>query len=116
MCDPHNEGDFKNLKKIERCCASVVVKLQEWEEKNKGDAPRVITDVAERDPYIAGGGSHGPTEQIYVRTDGGELIDLSQRSKIVKSLSKYRLTRAYYDADDDKAIQAIKDIVKGEVN
>ena len=112
MCDPHNEGDLKNLKKIERCCASVVVKLQEWEDKNKGDAPRVITDVDQRDPYIAG----GPTERINVRTDGGELIDLSQRSKIVKSLSKYRLTRAYYDADDDKAIQAIKDIVKGEVN
>ena len=116
MCDPHNEGDSEDLEKIERCCASVVVKLQEWEEKNKVDAPRVITDVADRKPYKTGGDSDGPTEQINVRTDGGELIDLSQRSEIVKSLSEYRLTRAYYDAADDKAIQAIKDVVKGEVN
>ena len=116
MCDPHNEGDSEDLEEIERCCASVLVKLQEWEEKNKGDVPRVVTDVDYRRPYIADGDNDGPTERINVRTDGGELIDLSQRSKIVKSLSEYRLTRAYHDADDDKARQAIKDIVKGEVN
>ena len=116
MCDPHNAGDPQDLEKIERCCASAVVKLQEWQENNKGDVPRVITDVAERKPYKTGGGSHGPTEQINVRTDGGELIDLSQRSEIVKSLSVYRLTRAYYDSADDEAFQAINGIVEGEVN
>lgn len=116
MCDPRNAGDPQDLEKIERCCASAVVKLQDWQENNKGDLPRVITDVAERKPYNTGGGSHGPTEQINVQTDGGELIDLSQRSEIVRSLSVYRLTRAYYDASDQEAYQAIQDIVEGEVN
>jgi hypothetical protein len=72
--------------------------------------------VAERKPYKASGGSNGHTEQINVRTDGGELIDIRQRSEIVKSLSVYKLTRAYYDASDDNALQTIADIVEGEIN
>ena len=116
MCDPHNARDPQDLERIERCCASAVVKLQDWQEKNKGVVPRIITDVAERKPYRRGGGSYGPAEQINVRTDGGELIDLSQRSEIVKSLSVYQLTRAYYDVSDHAAFDAIKDIVEGEAN
>ena len=116
MCDPHNAGDLQDLEKIERCCASVVVKLQEWQEKNEGDVPRVITDATKRKPYKTGGGSDGPTEQINVLTEGGELIDLGQRSEIVRSMSEFRLTRAYHDAGDNKAIHAINDIVEGEVN
>lgn len=116
QCDPHNVGDQQDIEKIEKCCASVVVKLQEWQDNQKGDRPRVITDVAERKPYKPGGGSSGPTEQINVRTDGGELIDLMQRSEIVKSLSVYRLTRAYYDDSDQETLKVIQDIVDGEVN
>lgn len=112
-CDPHNSMDTQNIEKIEKCCASVVVKLQEWQKNQGGIVPRIITDVADRKPYKAGGGSNGHTEQINVRTDGGELIDIKQRSEIVKSLSVYRLTRAYYD--DAEAFQVIKDIVEGEI-
>ncbi|MCQ0094242.1 hypothetical protein [Roseovarius sp. M141] len=108
--------DLQNIEKIEKCCASAVVKLQEWEKKQEAVVPRIITDEAERKPYKAGGGSNGYTEQINVRTDGGELIDIRQRSEIVKSLSVYRLTRAYYDESDAEALQVIKDIVEGEIN
>lgn len=114
-CDPHNSMDPQNIEKIEKCCASVVVKLQEWQKNQEGIVPRIITDEAERKPYKAGGGSNGHTEQINVRTDGGELIDIRQRSEIVKSLSVYRLTRAYYDDSDADALQVIKDIVEGEI-
>ena len=115
-CDPHNVGRPQDLEKIERCCASAIVKLQDWDEQNKGDVPRVLTDVADRKPYKSGSGSYGPTEQINVQTDGGELIDLSQRSEIVRSLSVYHITRAYYDASDQGALRAIEDIIEGEVN
>lgn len=113
--DPHNLMDEQNVAKIEKCCASVVVKLQEWQKKQEQGVPRIITDEAERKPYKAGGGSNGYAEQINVRTDGGELIDIRQRSEIVKSLSIYRLTRAYYDGSDADALQIIKDIVEGEI-
>lgn len=115
-CDPHNARDAQNIEKIEKYCASVVVKLEEWQREQEGDRPRVITDVADRKPYKPGGGSGGPTEQINVRTDGGELIDLMQRSEIVRSLSVYKLTRAYYDESDKDALQIIQDFVDGEVN
>lgn len=114
-CAPHSSMDAQNIEKIEKCCASVVVKLQEWQKNQEGAVPRIITDVAERKPYKPGGGSNGQTEQINVRTDGGELIDIIQRSEIVKSLSIFRLTRAYYDESDADAKKVIKDIVEGEV-
>lgn len=113
--DPHNNMDPENIDKIEKCCASAILKLQEWQSKQANVIPRVITDVAEREPYKVGGGSSGPTEQINVRTDGGELIELSQRSEIVKSLRVFFLNRVYYDSADDEALQTIKDIVKGEI-
>lgn len=115
-CDPRNAGGQQNIEKIEKCCASVVVKLQEWQNEQKGAVPRVVTDEAERKPYKAGGGSNGQMEQINVRTDGGELIDIRQRSEIVRSLSVYRLTRAYYDRSDEDARNVISGIVEGEVN
>ena len=113
--DPHNLMEQPNVDKIEICCASVVQKLKDWEKQQKGTVPRIITDVAERKPYKAGGGSNGYTEQINVSTDGGELIDIIQRSEIVKSLNAYRLTRAYFDPADTEALQVIIDIVDGEI-
>lgn len=114
-CDPHNSGERQNVDKIEKCCASVYLKLQQWEAEQKGKTPRIINDVAERKPYKAGGGN-GQTEQINVRTDGGELIDIIQRSEIVDSLSIYKLNRAYYDGSDAEAQKVIEDIIEGEIN
>lgn len=114
--DPQNASDPQDVAKIEKSCASVVLKLQEWQKKQEGVVPRIIVDVAERKPYKAGGGSNGHNEQINVRTDGGELIDISQRSEIVRSLSVYRLTRAYFDPADSDARKVITDIVEGEIN
>lgn len=114
--DPKNGLEPQNIEKIEKCCASAIMKLQEWQNEQTGTVPRVLTDVAERKPYKPVGGSYGPTEQINVSTDGGELIGLRQRSEIVKSLSVYRLTRAYYDASDDGALKIINSIVEGEIN
>lgn len=113
-CDPHNSGDQQNIDEIEKCCASVYLKLQEWEAEQKGVTPRIINDVAERKPYKAGGGN-GQTEQINVRTDGGELIDIIQRSEIVNSLSIFKLNRAYYDGSDAEALKVIEDIIEGEI-
>ncbi|PCJ85711.1 MAG: hypothetical protein COA52_15910 [Hyphomicrobiales bacterium] len=114
--DPHNEGGPENVEKIEKRCASAILKLQAWQSQQTDVIPRIITDVAERTPYKIGGGSNGPLEQINVRTEGGELIELSQRSEIVKSLSVFFLNRVYYDSADDDALKTITSIVKGEID
>jgi uncharacterized protein len=114
--DPKNERDPQNVAEINRCCADVMLKLEEWEKLNKGDVPRLLTDQSERTPYKAGGGTSGPTEQINVRTDGGALIDLKQRSEVVAALSVFKLTRVYHSSSDADALKAIQRIVDGEVN
>jgi len=114
--DPRSTGDPQNIEKIEKSCASVMIKLQEWQGNKEEAVPRIIVDVAEREPYKAGGSTNGHNEQINVRTDGGELIDIQQRSEIVRSLSAYKLTRAYYDPDDNEACEIIAHVIKGEIN
>jgi len=115
-CDPDNRQDEQDVEKIEKSCANVLLKLQDWQNEQGGIVPRLITDEAERKPYKTGGGGSGPTEQINVRTDGGQLIDLRQRSEIVRSLSVFKLTRVYHDASDDEAKSVIQGIIDGEVN
>ncbi|MEQ6248584.1 HD domain-containing protein [Sulfitobacter sp. HNIBRBA3233] len=115
-CDPDNRQDEQDIEKIEKSCANVLLKLQDWQNEQGGIVPRLITDEAVRKPYKTGGGGSGPTEQINVRTDGGQLIDLRQRSEIVRSLSVFKLTRVYHDVSDDDAKSVIQDIIDGEVN
>ncbi|MFD1882317.1 HD domain-containing protein [Paracoccus pacificus] len=113
--DPHNLSESQDLARIEKCCASIAQKLQQLESEEEGAVPRVFVDATERKPYKAGGSSHGHNEQIYVRTDGGMLIDIRQRSEVVRALSVYKLTRAYYDPDDGDARKIITDIIEGEI-
>lgn len=114
--DPQNRRDPQDVDRIDRCCAEVVVKLQEWQNEQEGDKPRLLTDQAERTPYKTGDGTNGPTEQINVRTEGGELIDLKQRSEVVTALRSFKLTRVYHDRSDDKALAMVNRIIDGEVN
>lgn len=113
--DPKNTRAEQAVDKIDRCCVNVIIKLQEWEQANKGDVPRLLTDQAERKPYKAGGGTSGPTEQINVRTDGGALIDLKQRSEVVSALSVFKLTRVYHSRKDTAVVTVINEIIDGEV-
>ena len=113
--DPKNMRGEQDMARIDRCCADVLIKLQEWQEANKVDVPRLLTDRSERTPYKAGGGTSGPTEQINVRTDGGALIDLKQRSEVVSALSVFKLTRVYHSHTDAEVVNVINGIVDGEV-
>ena len=64
-----------------------------------GGIPLVLLDEASRSPYNAGRKSDGPIEQINVRTEGGSLIDLKQRSDVVAGLHEFKLMRAYFDRE-----------------
>lgn len=113
--DPKNGRHPETVARIDKCCADVLLKLQEWEQNNRGDVPRLLTDQSERTPYKSGEVTGGPIERINVRTDGGELIDLKQRSEVVASLSVFKLTRVYYSNSDKAALDAIDTIIAGEV-
>lgn len=113
--DPESAGDAEKLSQIETCCAKVKEKLADWVNADSGDMPRILIDEAKRSPYKHVAGSEGPTERINVRTEGGELVDLKQRSRVVASLADFLLLRAYHDRDDSEAAGVIAGIVEGEV-
>ncbi len=113
--DPESTGAIERKVKIEACCAKVNEKLTELTQPKSGEIHRVLIDEAKRSPYKDGAGSMGLTERINVRTDGGELVDLKQRSRVVASLDDFMLLRAYHDPDDLDARSEIDSIIKGEV-
>lgn len=113
--DPDSTGSKESMLSIETCCANVN-KLTEWIKDQKGDSPRVIIDEASRSPYKDGEGSRGPAERINVRTEGGQLVDLKMRSRVVAGLAEFRLLRAYNSDADVAARAAIEQIIKAEVD
>ena len=59
--------------------------------------------------------SRGPLDRINIRTAGGDLVDLKERSAVVAALKTYKLFRAYVDRDDQEARQLVQDIIQGEI-
>ncbi len=112
--DPGSSNEPALLAKIDRCCANINEKLKSWREQSRDPVPRLLIDEAERSPYKTGGGSKGPAEQINVRTDGGEVVDLKSRSRVVASLSSFKLLRAYHSESDTEIREMIRTTVEGE--
>lgn len=114
--DPESTGDDARLAKVETCCARASTKLFEWSEANSRDGRRrVLIDEAKRSPYNDAVGAKGPIERINVRTDGGSLVDLKKRSRVVANLTDDMLLRAYHDRDDEDAAENIESVINGEV-
>ena len=113
--DPESTGEVDRTAKIETCCAKVKKNLTEWSKANAGDKQRVLIDEDKRPPYKDAVGSKGPADRINVRTDGGKLVDLKKRSRIVASLTDFTLFRAYHDRDDAEAGDIVDSIINGEV-
>lgn len=113
--DPDSAGSREALDDIDSCCAGINEKLTEWADAHAAAIPRLLIDEAERSPYKDAAGSGGPAERINVRTDGGHLVDLKQRSRVVASLEKFVLFRAYIDEGDDEARKAVETVIREEI-
>ncbi|WP_083533031.1 HD domain-containing protein [Bosea sp. WAO] len=113
--DPDIVGTPERVAKIETCCARVNAKLTEWANAQPGDIPRILIDEAKRSPYKDAVGARGPIETINVRTDGGSLVDLKQRSRVVANLADFMLLRVYHDRGDQEACKTIGAIIDQEV-
>ena len=116
--DPENVANAEHIELIDYCCGKILHKLgQLREERMAADGiPAILTDEASRSPYKTRGESLGPVERINVRTEGGALIDLKQRSKVVASLQDFTLTRAYFDPEHPSLERDICAILEKEVN
>ena len=101
---------------VDKACANINEKVAEWLSKPKrGGTPRVLVDQAERKPYKKLQESEGPLNQIRIKTGDGELVDLGERSPIVRAIETFKLYRVYMSDFDDKARRFLEKLIKQEV-
>ncbi|MBG1231547.1 HD domain-containing protein [Aestuariivirga litoralis] len=96
--DPKSSNMREKIDQIDKCCASVKVKLT-GKFPNGDGFPKILFDEDERSPYRSVDRSKGPLNQIMVRS-GDHLVDLNERSSVVSSLKVFKLFRAYFSKDD----------------
>ena len=68
-----------------------------------------------RSPYNRLNETKGPLDQINIRTDGGKLVDLAERSKVVAAIEIYKMFRIYHAEGDDKAKDMIHSVIEKEI-
>lgn len=98
---------------VDKECAVVEAKVAEWLDKQEGAIPRILSDKAEREPYKGLQESKGPLNQIRIRTNDGELVDLGNRSKVVGAIETFKLYRLYVAENDNEARQFIDSVLEG---
>ena len=113
--DPKCKESPEIIEAIDKCCALVKDKLTvEMSNVVNGAIPRILIDVAERSPYKPIDKSKGPLDRIMVGTDGKELVDLQERSSVVRGLKTFKLLRAYADRNDADALKLIYNTIREE--
>ena len=117
IVDRKNEQSVELIRKVDACCKVVLSKLRmlNQDQMQPGDIPYILTDMGQRSAYKTDEKSKEPTERITVKTEGGELLDLRDRSKIVASIDEFKLCRAYFDQEENREIgHRINEIIKEE--
>lgn len=120
--DPKELHSEDLIKEIDEVCASIGRRLDAMEPSSEEQTlpivdarPRFIRDSAVRPPYKQYDKTRGPLDQIYVWTEGGKLIDLKERSDVVRALKPFKLSRVYFSRDDKDAEREVEQIVAEEI-
>ena len=111
--NPQNERSEELIVEVDRKCESIqeaLINLQG--EANSDEVLRLLVDKGHRSPYGKSEVSQDPTGRINVRTQGGALVDLKQRSDVVGALQEFKLLRVYYAEDDERSLDTVKSLVR----
>ncbi len=112
----HEKGDAAaSSAEADRVCADIRDDISAWSDSQTDSVPRALIDQQSRSPYKRITETKGPLDQINIRTDGGHLVDLAQRSKVVAELQAYKLLRIYHDGDDAEARNKINEIIDARI-
>lgn len=106
--------DAGAVPRVDAICARVNGRLTEWLADREDDLPRILIDEATREPYKRFQESKGPLNQIRIRTAGGNLVDLGERSPVVAAIEPFRLFRTYFADADDEARSLIEKTIEEE--
>jgi len=105
-------NDQKGNERFERACEIVREKINEWSVSNSSEAARILVEGAERDPYKRFQESKGPLNQIHVRTSGGGLVDLGNKSAIVRAIKPFQAFRVYVAHEDEEAKALVEKLIQ----
>ena len=114
----HAKGDAAATSaEADRICTDIRTELANLpkSEADSTSAPRILMDQESRSPYKRITETKGPLDQINIRTDGGYLMDLAKRSKVVAELETYKLFRVYHAEEDDEAMKTINKIIDARI-
>lgn len=114
--NPKGEENSILKQQIERCCTNIRNRIEEIFPNNANTIPKILLDEAKRSPYKSHEEIDGPLDRINIRTDGGSLVDLRERSNVVRALETYRLFRAYIGRDDTETSDTVMKIIGEEVS
>jgi hypothetical protein len=107
-------GQSEDLtERVDRACASINEKVNEWLSEKPSESYRILTDQAIREPYKRFQESKGPLNQIRIKTDSDILVDLGERSRIVRAIKPFRVFRLYCSEGDDEARKFISGLIEG---
>lgn len=113
----HQRGDASAAsEEAKAVCGHIQDELVAWSQEQKDNVPRILVDAPVRSPYTLLGETKGPLNQIYIRTEGGRLVDLAERSQVVAQLQTYSAHRAYHAAGDVEAMRHIDRVIDAGVH
>jgi HD superfamily phosphohydrolase len=101
--DANAEAHNARGRRVARLSEEIRVQISEWNESKQSAIPRVLIDSTSRNPYKTFQDSHSPLNQIHIRVEGGRIVDIAERSKVVAGLETFVLQRAYIDRQDNEA-------------
>lgn len=111
------QADKELNERVDKICARVMDKIASCAEQIKDDSgiPRMIIDQAEREPYKPFEESKGPLNQIQIRLPDNRLVDLRDRSNVVRSIDSFKLDRVYLAQDDTDSRDKIESTIREEI-
>ncbi len=109
-----DRGSYED--KVDTACHFIEKNIEEWMEKQGDQSPSVIIDKAERPPYKSLDETKGPLNQIRIQDECQNLVDLGERSRVVRAMVPFKLFRIYVREEDDDARKFINQAIEEGVD
>ncbi len=107
-------GTSADATALDRACGAVGDRITAWAAERRDAGPRVLVDEAVREPYKPLQETKGPLNQIMIRSNKGELVDVVTMSKVVAAIETFRLFRVYVASGDAEALGCVEDAIEAE--
>ncbi|PHR54286.1 MAG: hypothetical protein COA47_15640 [Robiginitomaculum sp.] len=101
--------------KIDKNCAEIQIKLADWKSNNQSQSHKILFDHVDRVPYKKFVESKGPLNQIRVKIETGDLVDLGERSEVVKAIRTFKVDRIYIPDGDDESEKIVEGMIRSKV-